>query len=120
MHAAAVVAEDWFRHERHGSVMSLGHIPQDVFVVLHVVAHAFERRETNVDLCLAGSCDFMMLALNRHPCLFELQTHFVANVLQRVHRRDREVSFLWSNLVPEVWKFLARAVPMSFHAVNDV
>ena len=86
VHAAAVVTEDWFRHEGHRSVVPSGHISQDVFVVLHVVAHAFERRVTNVDLCLARSCDFVMLALNRHAGFLELQTHFIANVLQRVHR----------------------------------
>src|SRR6266699_6518612 len=114
MHAAAIVSEDWFRHEGHGSVVPFGDISQDVFVVLHVVAHALERRVTNVDLCLAGSCHFVMLALNRHAGFLELQTHFVADVLQRVHWRDRKVPFLRSNLVTEVWKFLAPAVPMSF------
>src|SRR6185369_17682339 len=48
VHAAAVVAEDWLWHEGHRSVVPLGDVAQDVFVVLHVVAHAFERRVTNV------------------------------------------------------------------------
>ena len=120
VHAAAIVSEDWFRHEGHRSVVPSGDISQDVFVILHVVAHAFERRVTNVDLCLAGSCDFVMLAINRHACFLELQTHFIADILQRVHRRDRKITFLRSNLVTEVWKFFARAVPMSFGAIDDV
>ena len=120
VHAAAVVTEDWFWHEGHGSVVPFGDISQDVFVVLHVVAHALERRVTNVDLCLASSSDFVMLALNRHAGFLELQTHFVADVLQRVHRRDRKVPFLRSNLVTEVWKFFAPAIPMSLGAIDDV
>src|SRR4029453_16113898 len=120
MHAAAIVSEDWFRHEGDCAVVPFGNISQDVFVILHVVAHAFERRVTDVDLCWPGSGDFVMLALNRHACLLELQAHFVANVLQRVHWRDREVPLFWSNLVTEVWKFLARPVTMAFDTIDDV
>src|SRR5262245_4756969 len=120
MHTAAIVSKDWFRHEGHRSVVPLGNIPQDVFVVLHVVAHGFEGRVTDVDLCLAGCRDFVMLAFNRHACFLELQTHFIANVLQCVHRRDWEIPFLRPNLVTEIWKFFARAVPMSFDAIDDV
>src|SRR4029077_6865582 len=67
MHAAAVVSEDWFRHERDRFVVAVGDVAQDVFVILHVVAHAFYRRETNVDLGLTCRCDFVMLALDRDP-----------------------------------------------------
>src|SRR5206468_10043067 len=63
MHAAAVVSEDWFWHERDRFVVALSDVAQDVFVILHAVAHAFERRETNVDLGLTCLCDFVMLAL---------------------------------------------------------
>src|SRR5436190_2190670 len=62
----------------------------------------------------------MVLALDRHACFLQLQTHFVANVLQRIHRRDWKVTFLRPNLVPEVWKLFASAVPMSFGAIDDV
>ena len=40
VHAAAVVTEDWFRHEGHRSIVPFGDIPQDVFVILHAIAHA--------------------------------------------------------------------------------
>ena len=36
-----------FRHERHRSVVPFGDIAQDVFVILHVVAHAFEQNPHN-------------------------------------------------------------------------
>jgi hypothetical protein len=41
MHAATVVSEDRFWHERDRSVVALSDVAQDVFVILHVVAHAF-------------------------------------------------------------------------------
>src|SRR5690349_24889762 len=61
-----------------------------------------------------------MLALDCYTGFLQLQTHFIADVLQRVHRRDREITFFRANLVAEVWKFLARAVPVSFGAVHSV
>src|SRR5207247_4681961 len=120
VHTRSVVPEDWFWHERHRSVVPLGDVAQDVFVILHVVAHAFERREPDVDLSLTCGCDFVMLALDRHAGFLQLETHFVANVLQAVHGRDREITFLGANFVTEVWKLLARAVPMTLDAVDDV
>ena len=101
-------------------VVSLGDVAHDVFVILHGVAHAFERREPDIDLGLAGGGDFVMLALDRNAGFLQLQTHLIANVLQAVHRRDREVTFFRANLVTEIWKFFARAVPMSFDAIDDV
>src|SRR5206468_53853 len=45
VHARPVIGEDRFWHERHRFIVPFGDITQDVFVILHVVAHAFERRE---------------------------------------------------------------------------
>ena len=112
MHAGAVIAEERLGHESDGLVVPLGHVADDVFVVLHVVGHLFQRRETNVDLGLAGGRDFVMLALDRDAGFLQLETHFVANVLQGVGRRHREITFLCADLVTEIGKFFARAVPM--------
>ena len=81
VHAAAVIGKERLGHESNGFVVSLGHVADDVFVVLHVVGHFFQWRETNVDLRLAGGGDFVMLPLNRHARFFQLKTHFVANIL---------------------------------------
>jgi hypothetical protein len=61
-----------------------------------------------------------MLALDGNAGLFQFEAHFVANVLEAVGRRDGEVTFLRANLVAEVWKFFAAAVPMSFRAVDEM
>src|SRR5437762_1563555 len=50
----------------------------------------------------------------------DLECHFVADILQRIHRRHREVTFFRSNFVSEIWKFFARAVPMALTAVDNV
>ena len=101
-------------------LLCFGDVADDVFVILHVVAHRLERRETDIDLGLAGGRDFVMLALDRDAGFFEFEAHFVADVLQRVGRRDREITFLRADLVTEIWKLFARAVPMSFAAIDDV
>src|SRR5260370_21071648 len=98
--------------------MPLGHVADDVFVILHRIGHVLERREPNVDLRLTGSGDFVMLFVDRNAGFLDLERHFVANVLQRIHRWRREIPFLWSNLVAEIRKLLARAVPMSLDALD--
>ena len=61
-----------------------------------------------------------MLALDRYAGFLQLQTHLIANVLQRIHRRDWEITFLGANLVTKIWKLLSRAVPMSLDAIDHV
>ena len=112
MHAAAVIGEERLGHESDRFVVPLRHVAHDVFVILHVVGHLLHRREPNVDLGLARGRDFVMLALDRDARLLQLETHFIANVLQGVGRRDRKISFLCANLVTEIREFFARAVPM--------
>src|SRR4029453_1604431 len=67
-----------------------------------------------------GSCDFVVLAFDRDARFLEFQTHFAADILQGVGRRDREVAFLRADLVTEVWKFFPRAVPMSLTTVDRI
>src|SRR6476619_4224044 len=77
MHAAAVIGEEWLGHKSDGFVVPLGHVAHDVFVVLHVVCHLFNRGETNVDFSLARGRDFVVLALDRDARLLQLETHFI-------------------------------------------
>src|SRR3954449_9203976 len=120
VHPGAVVAEEWFGHEGHALVVLLRHVPDDVFVVLHPVAHLLHRSETDVDLGLARGCDFVMLALNRDAGLLQLQTHLVANILEAVRRPDREITFFRANLVTEIWELFPRAIPMPFGTIDQM
>ena len=120
MHAAAVIGEEWLGHKGDRFVVPLGHIAHDVFVVLHVIGHLFHRSETNVDLSLTRGRDFVMLALDRDTRLLQLETHFIANVLQGIGWRHRKITFLCANLVTEIRKFFPRAIPMRFCALDLV
>ena len=120
VHARTVIAVKRLRHEGDSFVVFLRHVAHDVFVILQVVRHRFHRGETDVDFRLTRGRDFMMLALDRDSGFLQLKAHLVANILQTVGRSDREIAFLGTNLVTEVGKFLPRAVPMAFRAVNQV
>ena len=61
-----------------------------------------------------------MLFVHENTGFLDLERHFVADILQRIHRRHREVTFFRSNFVSEIWKFFARAVPMALTAVDNV
>src|SRR5947208_5160761 len=97
-----------------------GDVADDVFVILHRVAHLLERREPNVDLGLTGGGDLMVLFVDWNARFLQLERHFVADVLQRVHRRDGEITLFRSNFVTHVRKFFARTVPMTFDAIDEV
>ena len=61
-----------------------------------------------------------MLALDRDAGFLQLQAHLVADVLQAVGRCDREITFLRANFVTEIRELFARAVPMSFRAIDEM
>ena len=100
--------------------MPLGDVANDVLVILHAVAHQFQRREPDVDFGLTGRGHFVMLTLDRDAGSLQFEAHFVSDVLQRIHWRNREIAFLWPNFVAEVRNFLAARVPMTFCAVDQV
>ena len=100
--------------------MPLRDVADDVFVILHRVAHALERRETDIDLGLPSRGHLMMLFLDWNARFLQLEAHFTANVLQRVHRRDGKIPFLRTNFVSNVWKFLASAIPVPLDAIDNM
>ena len=120
VHARAVITEERLRHEGHRLVVLPRDVADDVFVILHVVAHDLERRETNIDFGLSRGGDLVMLAFDRDAGFLHLEAHFIADVLERVCRRDREITFLCPDLVAEVRKLFPAAIPMPFAAVDHV
>ena len=120
VHTGTVVAKERFRHEGHYLVVLLGNVLQDVFVVHHHVAHGPKRRKTDVDFCLTGGRDFMMLPFNRNAGFFQFQTHLISEILESIGRRHREIPFLVTDLVPEIRKLLAPGVPDRFATIDAV
>src|SRR6266542_3603603 len=63
---------------------------------------------------------FLVLFIDRDARFLQLQRHFVADILERIHRRNGKISFLRSNLVTDIRKLFTRAVPMAFDTVHEM
>ena len=74
----------------------VGDALDDVLVEHELVGHPQQRVESHVDLGLAGGADLVVLHLDLDPHLLHRQDHLRAQVLEVVHRRDREVALLVS------------------------
>src|SRR5712692_5014560 len=63
MHAGAVVAEDWLRHEGGGFAVPPGDVADDVFVIHDAVGHFRQRPEPHVYFALAGGAHLVVMDL---------------------------------------------------------
>ena len=121
MHAAAVIADDGFRHESQGLSITMRHVLQRVLENLHFVGFLGQRIRRHIDLTLAGGRHFVVMH-------FELQAHFFAghghrgaNVLLRINRRHREVTALDARTMALVAVFIGLAgIPGAFVGVHFV
>ena len=124
VHARAVVHEDRLRHEGDRVSALSRHVLHDVLVEHELVGHRRDGVEAHVDLGLPRSADFVVLHLDRDADLLEHAHHLGTQVLELVHRRDREVALLVPRLVPEVGAAvelaLAPRVPHAFDGVDEV
>jgi hypothetical protein len=102
MPARTVIANDRLRHERRGLAVRVSDVVDDVLHLLQPVRALHERREPGADFVLALARHFVVVHFDRNADLFEQQTHFRADVLERVDRRDREVAALRARTVAGV------------------
>src|SRR6201999_2475036 len=77
-----------------------------------------ERRELRADFVLALTGHFVVVHFDRNADLLEQQTHFRADVLERIDRRDREIAALRARTVTGVaaFEFLRRRPRRFFRA----
>ena len=94
VHPGTVVLEERLGHERRDVAVLSGDVLDDVLVDHHLVAHLGQRVEPHVDLGLPGGADLVVLHLDAHSRLDELEHDLGTKVLQLVGRRDREVTLL--------------------------
>ena len=101
VHPRAVVAIDRLRHEGDAFPVPASGVLDDVLVGHHLVGHAGERGEAEVDLALSSGRDLVMVELARDADPLERQHHLRAKVVERVRRRRWEVALLRSRGVAE-------------------
>jgi hypothetical protein len=106
MHPRAVVAIDRLRHERHDLACCVRDLLHEVLVAEDLVGRLDERPVADIDLGLTRAADLVMLDLDVDPGRLERKHHLAAQVLERVHRRDREVALL------RPWAMARFAVPL--------
>src|SRR5215831_18193056 len=118
MHAGAVITVEWLGHEGRAFVMALGYVAHRVFKNLQVVGGANQSGIAKVDFALAGGGDFMVMAFNLNAGLLQLVGDFGAKVLERVERREGDISFFVANMVAEIRvPVLAVRIPDRFRIV---
>ena len=118
VHARAVVAEQRLGHERRRVAIAVADVLDDVLVLEHLVGHLDQRAEAHVDLGLASRADLVVVDFDLDPGLLHLQDDLAAQVLQLVHRRDREVALLVARAIAEVGRAVATAIPDAFVRVD--
>ena len=120
VHAAAVVPKKRFGHQGDGLAMLAGHVLEHVFVEHHVVGGLDQRVEAEVDLRLARSGHFMVLALDLDAQLLHRQAHLGADVLLRVQGRDGEIAFFVADFVAQVGHLLPPGVPDGLFGIDGI
>ncbi len=120
VHATAVVAKERLGHETGRFAVLPCHVLDDVFVDHHRVSGTNEGIKPVINFRLTGSCHFVMLPFDGYAEFLHDQAHFSADVLLRIRRRDRKISFLVPNLVAKIGHFIAAGVPDGFFGFNRI
>ncbi len=120
VHARTVVSVKRLRHKGGGETVRTRNALDYVLVQHQLVRHREQRVETHVDLGLTGCADFVVLHLDLDPHLLHREDHLRTEVLEMVHRRDREIAFLVARLEAEVGPVGAASVPDAFDGVDVV
>ena len=121
VHPAAIIADQRLGHEGDGLAIALGDVLDRVFQRLHFIGLAHQGIEQDADFALAGGGDFVVMHLNGMAHLLQRQTHRAANIVQRIHRRHREIAALDAGAMAEVAAFISTlGVPAGLGGINLV
>ena len=96
----------------------LGDVLDDVLVDHHRVGRLDQRVKAVIDFRLAGRGHFVVLPLDLDAQLLHHQAHLGADILLRVGRGDREITFLVADLVAEVGHLVPAGVPDGFLGID--
>ena len=94
VHARAVVTDDWLRHEGCGFAVGLGYHLHRIFQDLVPVGTLHQLLEFGANFALARGRHFVVVYFDLNTLLLKRDTHRVTDVLQRIHRRNREIAAL--------------------------
>src|SRR3972149_3505788 len=104
-----------FRHKGDRLVMPSCYHLYNILIMQELISYTGQGIKSHVYLILTCSCHFMMLGLDLYSAPLHLKHHLCSQVLHGIHRRYREITFLISWLISEVWAFPPAGVPLSFY-----
>src|SRR5437660_10152852 len=102
VHARAVIDHDRLGHEGRGLAVVMGYVPDRVLQNLHPVGAFHQAVELVTDFVLAHRTHFVMVYFALNALLLHCEHHGVADVLQRVRRRHREIAAFYRGTVTHV------------------
>src|ERR1051326_5289296 len=120
VHAVSVVLEYRLGHEGADFEMLTRHILKDIFVERDLVCGLGQGLYANTHFTLARRGHFVMMQLNRDAHLAHAKHRLVAELLEAVGGRAREIAFLIPRLIAQVGLLLTARVPNSFGGVDVV
>src|SRR5262249_14168111 len=102
MHSAAIVPEHRFGHEGCRLAVIEGSILHDVLEEHDVVGGSDESVESEIDFALAATGDLMVVHFRLDTDRLKILDYVGPQILKRVNRRDRNISFFVADPVAQV------------------
>src|SRR5207253_11450419 len=105
-------------HERRRIAVAVTNVLDDVLVLEDLIRHADQRPKAHVNFGLTGRANLVVVDLDLDARLLHLQLDLAAQILQLVHRRDREVALLVTRPIAQVGGAISTGVPDTFVGVD--
>ena len=102
VHAGAVIANHRLGHEGRRLTVGVSDVMDAVLENLHLVRLAYQGVGANADLALAGRAHFVVMDFHVEIHRFHGGTHGTTQVVQRIHRRYREIAAFHAGAVADV------------------
>src|SRR6185503_5864662 len=121
VHAAAVIADQRFRHESGGFAAAVGHVVHAVFEDLHFVGFLYEAARADADLALASSCNFVVMHFYLETHILQGVAHGGADVLKSVYWGHRKVAPLQTRAMSAIALLISGVrIPCALHGIDFV
>ncbi|MNW63133.1 hypothetical protein D3C74_413090 [compost metagenome] len=118
VHAAAVIAEQWFRHECCYFAVLACSVLHNIFVSQEIVSCFLQGVKTEVDFRLACSRHFMVVTFDFKTRFAKQTAHFTADILLGIYWSYWNISALNANFECKVAAFVFTVcVPCCFFGI---
>ena len=106
MHTGAIVAHNRLWHKGRGLTIRMGDIVYHILKYLSPVGTLYQTAILGADFALPSSRNLMMMHLYLNSHFFQCETHGRANIMQRIHRRNWEITTLYRRTMAGIAAFV--------------